>query len=232
MRGIWHDCVSPHPSRRRGGPTCGLKPALPMLHYGRIVSPLRGAQCDSLRVQWCPVSAPLGGGSLGQQERHSRRRRNRGGRIGRGLLVASRQGRVRRRLPGAGRMDRAPRLRERQGRLGGLPPLLHEPRPERARPAPGLPSQRRRLPNRAADAQRRRRQHHTLERPLPALPPLGLQGEVARRRCRRLPDDLLGPGAVLRRERPDQRRRRYDGRPGLPGQVGASDPSHPPRQGG
>ena len=142
----------------------------------------------------------------------------RGG-VGRRLRVELGRRRVRRRLPGAGRVGRASRLRERARRLGALAALLHEPGPERAGPAPGLPGQQRRLADRPAHAQRGRRQHHPLERPLPAIPPFGLPRQDPRRRGRRLPHDLLGPGTLFRRQRPAQRRRRHDRRPWIPRQV-------------
>ena len=90
------------------------------------------------------------------------------------------------------------------------------PQPQRARPARGLSGQRQRLADRRLDVQRRRRQHHPLRRALPALPPVGLPRQDARRRRRRLAARLPAPGAVLRRQRA------HDGRVGTGRRSGVS----------
>jgi choline dehydrogenase-like flavoprotein len=84
-----------------------------------------------------------------------------------------------------------------------------------------LSGQRRQLDHEGRQLQRRRRRHGDLHGALAAPAPVGLQGEVARRRRRRLADRLLGARAVLRGERPHDGRARPAGDPGVP-------PRHPP----
>ena len=114
-------------------------------------------------------------------------------------------------VPGARRLGQPADAAALPARLGAAPPHRLQRRSERARPSRRLPRQRRRLDVQPADVQRRRRQHDPLERPLPALPSLRLPGALARRRRRRLAADLRRAGAVLRPQRPHDRRLR--GRP-------------------
>ena len=86
-------------------------------------------------------------------------------------------------------------------------------------------------PHRAAHVQRRRRQHDTLERPLPAHAPVRFPRQDAGRRRRRLAALLLRPGAVLRPERPDDRRGGGNRRPCQPAKVAAPDPAGADGQG-
>ena len=116
-----------------------------------------------------------------------------------------------------------------RGRLGAASPHRLERRAQRAAAPPGLSGQRRGLADRAADVQRRGRQHDPLERPLPALPPLGLPREEPRRRGRRLADRLRHAGAVLRPERPHDGRGRGHRRPRLSPEVAAADAADPAR---
>ena len=96
-----------------------------------------------------------------------------------------------------------------------------------------LPGQRQRLGVQPADVQCGRRQHPPLERPFPALPPLRLPRALARWRGRRLAADLRRAGAVLRPQRPDDRRLRDQRRPGAPAALAppdAADPARPARR--
>ena len=70
---------------------------------------------------------------------------------------------------------------------------------------------------------------HDLHGALPAHAPVGLPGEVARRRRRRLAGRLLGARAVLRRERPHDGRVRPRRRSGLSAAQSA-DAADPARQ--
>ena len=114
-------------------------------------------------------------------------------------------------------------------RLGGaaLHRFRHQPEPPRARHR--LSGQRRQLADEGRQLQRRRRRHGDLHGALAAHASVGLQGEVARWRGRRLADRLLGAGALLRRERP------HDGRLG-PGRrsrraaAPSADAADPARQ--
>ena len=107
---------------------------------------------------------------------------------------------------------------EQRAGLGGAPVqrLRHQPQSPRARDR--LSDQRRQLADQGGELQRRRRQHHHVHRALPAPASVGLQGEHARRRGRRLAGRLRHAGALLRRERP------HDGRLGPRRRSGLSAP--------
>ena len=130
-------------------------------------------------------------------------------------------------LPGAGRLGEADGLSQQRPRLGGAPVqrLRHQSQP--ARPPDRLPDQRRQLAHQGGELQRRRRQHHHVHGALSAPASQRLPGEDARRRGRRLADRLPDPGAVLRRERPHDRRLGPGGRPRLSAQAAAhaADPA-------
>ena len=113
--------------------------------------------------------------------------------------------------------------------LGDPPPDRLQCKPQQQGTSRGLSRQRFRLRNRAADVQRRRRQHDPLERPLPALSSVRLPYQDPRRRRRRLAADIRRPRALLRHQRPHHGRRGHDGRHRLPAQVRAPDPAAPAR---
>ena len=149
----------------------------------------------------------------------ARRPDRRGGRVRRRGRLEPGRGRLQGGLPGAGRLGRPDDPAALQRGLGAAPADRLQRRPERPRRPRTTRSTTRDSAFSAADVQRRRRQHDPLERPLPALPPLRLPRPLARRRRRRLAARLRRAGAVLRPERPDDRR--------LPASTG--DPSQPPR---
>ena len=97
------------------------------------------------------------------------------------------------------------------------------PNPNFPRAAGGLSGQRGGHAHRSLYVQRRGRQHHPLGFPLSPVTSVGLSPQVAGRRGRRLAHGLLRAGTLLRPERPDARRQRVAGRPGLPAET---CPSH------
>ena len=140
------------------------------------------------------------------------------------------RGRLQRRLPGAGRLGRPARAAALAAPTGSSTASpTSTPTRTCAGCAEDYPVNERRLDLQPADVQRRRRQHDPLERPLPALPPLGLPRPLARRRRRRLAADLRRAGAVLRPERPHDRRRRPDRRPVPAAALAAPDAADPAR---
>ena len=103
------------------------------------------------------------------------------------------------RLPRAGRLEPARRLHGRQATVGAGPPQAVAPQPQHPRQTQAdYPIDDADSPRRAADVQRRRRQHASSTPRTGRALPVGLPGPDARRRRRRLAVHLRGPRAVLR----------------------------------
>ena len=144
--------------------------------------------------------------------------------------MESRPRRVRGDVPRTGRLDESVQVSVESVGLGAAPPDGLQPRPEFQGAAGGLSGERQGVANRAADVQRRGRQHDSLERPLPALPPVRLQDEDARRRGRGLAARLRRPRAAFRAERPDDGNSGRPRRHRVPAEDGAPDAAHPARR--
>ena len=146
------------------------------------------------------------GGAHGR--RHRRRADRRGRRIRRRRRLESGRDANADRLPRAGRLDESRRISRATGRdwemraarefQASVPNL-------RKRPA-DYPVNDDDSPIAVRQLQRRRRQHDPLLGALPALPSVGLPGEVPGRRRRRLAHRLRHPRPLLRRKRPQHRR--------------------------
>jgi hypothetical protein len=154
--------------------------------------------------------------------------RRRGG-VRRGGGVEPRVGRLQGRLPRSGRLGGTGVAARVRRRLGTAPPDRFQPGPERPPTAGGLPRQQRGFHLHAAHVQRGRRQHGPLERALPPLPSLRFPRALVGWRRGRLAARLRRIGAVLRVQRPDDRRRGGRGGPGLPAALAPTDGTHPAR---
>ena len=124
------------------------------------------------------------------------------------------------RLPGAGRLDESARIPQHRARLGGTGVQRHEHQPQSPPARDGLSGERRQFAHLGGQLQRRGRQHDSLCRPLPALPPVRFPRPDLGRRGGRLADRLQRLGTLLRRERPHDGYFRTRRRPGLSAQAG------------